>query len=136
MIFRKVLPSNQQTIRDCWSICEYLIEYSIQFDSLLQLHSCGKAVVAVQYRTVDYSQKILLCSLAVPKRKIFFPSMSLILKPLWRLTCRSSPVLLNDKASQHSRCGCPQRPEVWLHPIIRQVLWRYRSTLYRVHWVT
>ena len=39
---------------------------------------------------------------------------SRILKPLWRLTCRSSPVLLNDKALQHSRVfaihGCPQRP--------------------------
>ena len=27
----------------------------------------------------------------------------LILKPLWRLTCGSSPVLLKDKALQHSR---------------------------------
>ena len=39
---------------------------------------------------------------------------SRILKPLWRLTCRSSPVLLNDKALQHSRVfaihDCPQRP--------------------------
>ena len=39
---------------------------------------------------------------------------SRILKSLWRLTCRSSPVLLNDKALQHSRVfaihGCPQRP--------------------------
>ena len=64
---------------------------------------------------------------------------SRILKPLWRLTCRSSPVLLNDKAPQHSRVfaihGCPQQPEVWLHSIIRQVLWRYRSSLYRVHWI-
>ena len=64
MIFRKVLPSNQQTSRDCWSTCESLIEYSIQFDSL---HSC-----AVQCRAVNYSQKIFLCSLAVPESKIFF----------------------------------------------------------------
>ena len=60
-----------------------------------------------------------------------------ILKPLWRLICRSSPVLLNDKVLQHTRVlathGCPSRPEVWLHPIIRQVLWRYRSSLYRSH---
>ena len=39
---------------------------------------------------------------------------SRILKPLWRLTCRWSPVLLNDKAPQHSRVfaihGCPQQP--------------------------
>ena len=39
---------------------------------------------------------------------------SRILKPLWRLTCRSSPVLLNNEALQHSRVfaihGCPQRP--------------------------
>ena len=65
-------------------------------------------------------------------------SASHILKPLWRLTCRSSPVLLNDKALQHSRVfathGFPQRPLVWLQPIIQQVLWRYRSSLYRVHW--
>ena len=63
---------------------------------------------------------------------------SRILKPLWRLTFRSFPVLLNDKALQHSCVftihGCPQRLQVWLHPIIRQVLWRYRSSLYRVHW--
>ena len=30
---------------------------------------------------------------------------------------------------QHTRVlarqGCPQRPEVWLHPIIRQIAWRY-----------
>ena len=47
---------------------------------------------------------------------------SRILNPLWRLTCRSSPVLLNDKVLQHSRVfaihGSPQQPEVWLHPII------------------
>ena len=28
---------------------------------------------------------------------------SLILKPFWKLTCRSSPVLLNDKVLQHTR---------------------------------
>ena len=28
---------------------------------------------------------------------------SRILKPVWRLTCRSSPVLLNDKVLQHTR---------------------------------
>ena len=58
MIFRKLLPSNQQSSRDCWSTFESLIEYSIQFDNLLDLHSCGAAVVAVQCRTVVYSQKV------------------------------------------------------------------------------
>ena len=37
-----------------------------------------------------------------PKETGTIPA-SRILKPLWRLTCRSSPVLLNDKALQHSR---------------------------------
>ena len=73
MIFRKVLPGNQQTSRDCWSTCMSLIEYSIQFDSLL--HSCDTAAVAVQCWTVDYSQKVFLCSFAVPESKIFFPSL-------------------------------------------------------------
>ena len=26
--------------------------------------------------------------------------------------------------------GCPPRPEVWLHPIKQQVLWKYQSSLY------
>ena len=49
----------------------------------------------------------------------------------------SSPVLFNDKVLQHTRVlathGCPPRPSVWLHPMIRQVLWRYASILYKVH---
>ena len=30
----------------------------------------------------------------------------------------------------------PARPEVWLHPIIRRVLWRYHSSLYWVHFLS
>ena len=30
--------------------------------------------------------------------------------------------------------GCSRLPKVWLHAIIRQVLWRYRSSLCRVRW--
>ena len=54
---------------------------------------------------------------------------SRILTFLWRLTCRSSTVLLNDKTintrvffAMHS---CLARSEVLLHPIIQQV--RFQS---------
>ena len=54
----------------------------------------------------------------------------------WNDTCKQNFEAFMEADMQVilSLHGCPQRPYVWLHPIIRQVLWRYRSSLHRVHW--
>ena len=62
---------------------------------------------------------------------------SRILKPLWRLTCRSSPVLLNDEVLQHAYfcVAAPRGRSFGFTQSYGRSYGRYRSSLYRVHYV-
>ena len=74
----QMLFSLTQTSRDCWSTCESLIEYCIQFDSVLELHMLRySSIVAVQYQTVDYShRKVSYVLLRSQRVKYFFPPLT------------------------------------------------------------
>ena len=73
----QMLFSLTQTSRDCWSTCESLIEYSIQFDSVLELHMLRYSSSSSGVSNCRLlAQNIFLCSLAVPESKIFFPPLT------------------------------------------------------------
>ena len=67
------------------------------------------------------------------------PSNSVNFEAFMEADIQVIPVLLNDDIINTRvfvlYMACPTRSEIWLHPIIRHVLWRYRSSLNRVNLV-
>lgn len=91
--------------------------------------------VSLGYIRYTYDSVVLYFYICLMSKTGTIPA-SRIVKPLWRPTCRSAPVLLNDTTTHCCHAWLPPAAERLASPnhTAAKVLWRYHFSLYRVHW--